>query len=85
MNKPEALKILEAISLMMADSMEYLTPQDWLRISATMALGTIDMLDTPTEQKRKVADAYVSAFRDGINTRLAYNEFMEKLSPGSVN
>lgn len=78
-------EILRNVSHLMASNMDEVPPVEWLRISATIALATIDMIDGSAETKREVADKYCEIFKQGLVARMDFNQFMDKIMPTSLN
>lgn len=78
-------EVLEQFSRLMSDNMTEVPPEEWLRLSATLALATIDMIDAPPIRKREIADKYCVVVKEGLTARMEFHEFMEKLNPSTLN
>lgn len=78
-------QVLDQFSRLMAENMTQVPPEEWLRLSATLALATIDMIEASAERKQDIADKYCVVFREGLASRMEFHEFMEKLNPSTLN
>lgn len=77
--------VLNQFSRLMSENMTEVPPEEWLRLSATLALATIDMIDAPPTKKRDIADKYCEVLKEGLAARMDFHNFMEKLNPSTLN
>lgn len=82
-NKSNA--ILQTFSELMAAHLTDVPPKDWLRLSATLALTTIELIDAPMSTKHEIADQYCDIFKESVRSRMGFQEFMDKIVPPSLN
>ena len=78
-------EVLAQFSRLMSENMTEVPPEEWLRLSATLALATIDMIEASPTKKRDIADKYCAVFREGLAARMDFHNFMEKLNPSTLN